>query len=365
LEQWETALSLNAERVKYKRQRGADEVEVARTRFNEYYSFLRLRRYTEARELLDYCRSVFELENAVYDLASVYGAMASLENTEGRSASAARFGQTALRYKYKGGEPEGCATSHHNLANYMARAEGGEPEVALAHRMAAGVIRLQINSGMLATTIRNLSISTLPPEPPSFTQVCDIVGQIEGVRFRELFAQLPKREPDGDAAIQAVWKMARAQAGRQNSGRAKAEALLAGLPEAVREAFLSGDKATFDAAIAQIVPEQQQAAMAAIEAAAKQMGFDPEQEGEHQMQEVLSNFEPLLQGIAAVARGDSQARAEIEESLLEVEEGGWKIADAVRRIWAGEREVDALTAGLDEEDSALVRRVLELVGETA
>ena len=31
------------------------------------------------------------------------------------------------------------------------------------------------------------------------------VEQIEGVHFRELFARLPKRAPNGDAAIAAVW----------------------------------------------------------------------------------------------------------------------------------------------------------------
>jgi hypothetical protein len=47
--------------------------------------------------------------------------------------------------------------------------------------------------------------------------------------------------------------------------------------------------------------------------------------------------------------------------LPKLEEKGWRIAEAVRRIWAGERDPEALTAGLDEQDSALVRRVLELV----
>jgi hypothetical protein len=34
---------------------------------------------------------------------------------------------------------------------------------------------------------------------------------------------------------------------------------------------------------------------------------------------------------------------------------------AVQRIWQGERDEAALTAGLDEVDSALVRRVLAYV----
>ena len=298
LKQWETALALNAEIVEYTRQRGADEVEIARTRFNDYGPLLRSRRYREARALLEDCREVFKKEHAIRELGSVYSALAHLEDEEDRPESAMRFEQTALRYKYQTGQPEGCAISHNNLATYLERS-GGAPDAMLAHRMADAIICFQIGSGGFATSLRNLARSSLPPAPPSFAQVCAIVEQIEGVRFQELFARLPKTAPDGDAAIRTVWEMAK--------------------------------------------------------------GVDLEQEAGRRMQEVLGKFEPLLQAIAAVARGDQQPRAEIEELLPELEENGWRIADAVRRIWTGERDAEALTAGLDEQDAALVRRVLELV----
>ena len=35
--------------------------------------------------------------------------------------------------------------------------------------------------------------------------------------------------------------------------------------------------------------------------------------------------------------------------------------DAAHRIWSGERDAAALTEGLDEQDSALVRHVLHLL----
>lgn len=278
LKQWETVLTLNAERVKYKHQRGADELEIARARFNSYSPLLRLRRYRDARALLEYCRAVFERESAVYELSAVYGALADLEDNEDHPASAARFEQAALRYTYQAGSPEDCAISHHNLANYINRAEGGAPDAALAHRLADAIICFQIGSGGFATSLRNLALTPLPPMSPSFEQVCAIVEQIEGVRFRELFAQLPKRVPDGDAAIQAVWGMAKAEAGRLSDRRAQVEALLAGLPEAVREALLSGDRKKADAAFAQLSPEQQQAVMAALGAGTEQTRSDTEQE---------------------------------------------------------------------------------------
>ncbi len=51
--------------------------------------------------------------------------------------------------------------------------------------------------------------------------------------------------------------------------------------------------------------------------------------------------------------------------LSSLEEKGWLLTAAVHRIWAGERDGDALTAGLDEQDSALIGHVLELLAAPA
>ena len=40
---------------------------------------------------------------------------------------------------------------------------------------------------------------------------------------------------------------------------------------------------------------------------------------------------------------------------------GLKLTDPVRRLWAGERNAEALTAGLDNQESTLLRCVLALV----
>jgi tetratricopeptide (TPR) repeat protein len=300
LEQWEIALALNAEILDYTRQRGADEAELAGAAFNDYFPLLRLERYREARALLEGCRAAFEGAGEIANVGKVYNALADLEDKEGNRPAAVRFEQLALRYKYQAGQPEGCAISHHNLANCLERSAAA-PETVLAHRLADGVICFQIGSGGLAQTIRNLARSSLPPAPPPFEQVCAIVEQVVGVRFRELFTRLPQRAPSGDAAIAAVWEMALKE--KDEGGRMKDE----------------------------------------------------------NMQAMLREFEPLLQDITAVARGDQGKREEIEARLPKLEEKGWRIAEAARRIWAGERDPEALTAGLDEQDSALVRRALELL----
>jgi hypothetical protein len=79
------------------------------------------------------------------------------------------------------------------------------------------------------------------------------------------------------------------------------------------------------------------------------------------MGQVLREFEPLLQGIAAAA-ADKSLRAEIESELADLEAKGWMLRQPAQRIWAGERDTEALTADLDEQDSALVRQLLQLLG---
>jgi hypothetical protein len=87
----------------------------------------------------------------------------------------------------------------------------------------------------------------------------------------------------------------------------------------------------------------------------------PEAAAGPDMAAVLEQFAPLLQAIADVARGDDTSRAEIEQALPQLEQNGWMIADATRRIWAGERDAAALCEGIDPNSAMLVRRVLEVL----
>lgn len=72
----------------------------------------------------------------------------------------------------------------------------------------------------------------------------------------------------------------------------------------------------------------------------------------------------LIRDIAAVARGDTSAQPAIEERLPRLEEKGWQIAAATRRIWAGERDWRVLCEGIDA-NSALLLRVLESIVDPA
>jgi hypothetical protein len=287
-ERWEAALALNAEVVKVTRERGANALELAGTRYNDFPTLLKLRRYDEARALLLYCRAVFEHERSVGSLGKVYTALARLEGETGSQAAAVSFQKVALGYDYQAGEPATCAISHHNLSNYLKR-QGADPADVLAHGLAAAAIYLQMQSGLLPTALRNLANLHLPPVPPSFLEVAQRVEAIEGVRLRALFERLPRTAPDGDAAIAAVWQMVADEKRRR-----------------------------------------------------------------------IERFEPQLQQFAAAVK-DESLRAGIEPELTALQQKGWRLTEPVHRIWAGERDAEALTAGLDQQDTALIRRLLEIL----
>jgi tetratricopeptide (TPR) repeat protein len=206
---YQQALEFNAEVLEVTKARGATELELAKTAFNDYFPLLRLGRYDDAGNLLWACKEVFEREKDINMLGRVFSALADLEDELGRVDQAATFEETALRYKYLAGDPESISVSHHNLANL---GKAGI-EVVLAHRLADGIICNLTGSGGLAQTIQGLASDLdrfgQKALPKSFDEVCRTVEQVEGVRFRELFTRLAGPEVDGDEVLRAVVELAK------------------------------------------------------------------------------------------------------------------------------------------------------------
>lgn len=69
-------------------------------------------------------------------------------------------------------------------------------------------------------------------------------------------------------------------------------------------------------------------------------------------------LEEFAGAVAAAARRDQEAQALVEEYLPQFEADGWHIANLIRRIWAGERDLPALVAGLDAQDTQLTQLIL-------
>lgn len=359
---WETALALNAEILDSTEKRGAGALERARTRFNDYGPLLRLGRVDDARTLLLGCRKVFEAERDIEMLGKVYSALANLEDQTGNADAAARFERLALGYKYQHGEPETCAASHHNLAVYLQRGEG-EVSQALAHGLAAAVLRLQIRSGELKTSFRNLAQDDLPPAPPPFADVVAAVETVEGVRFAALFERLPRTVPDGDAALAAVWQTVAEERARK-ADQARQRESLAALPPAIRAAFELGGEpgARAFAEALQALPAAE--AKEILQQVTKAAGLTSDGGSDDDPESpLLDQLEPVLQAFAAVAQCDDGQRAELEALLAELETKGFQLAAPVQRIWAGERDEAALLAGLDATDASLVRRLLEILSQ--
>ncbi len=134
-------------------------------------------------------------------------------------------------------------------------------------------------------------------------------------------------------------------------------------PPDLQEAIKSGDMAKYMAIVEKMPLEQAKALVEVLEPVAAQLGLAPETPKGPDMEKVLRHFEPLLQAIADIAKGkgDDNRKAQIEEGLPGLEKKGWKLSDAVRRIWNGERDPAALVSALPPNSARLVRRILELI----
>jgi tetratricopeptide (TPR) repeat protein len=213
LQRWQEALSLNEEIIQAKVSRGATDLEVARKRHNDYGPLLELQRYDEARKLLNQCLAVFESAGDAEDLGMVDSGIANLEYELQHFQEAARHESTALRLRYSALLPRTCAISHFNLANYLTRAKA-DARLALAHRLASVLISYQTNAGELPRSLNavRLHLALVSPSgpPATFDELCGLVEQTEGVRFRDLFSRLPQRAASGDEALRTVLEMARA-----------------------------------------------------------------------------------------------------------------------------------------------------------
>jgi hypothetical protein len=292
------ALELNGEVARSEVARDAPALEQAQCRFNDYGPLLRLGRLKEARALLHHCRAVFQAEDDLVALGRVISAQADLEDELGHQQDAISMAQTALRYGYAVGDPEGVAVRHYNLAIYLRRA-GGDPGLVVAHRLAAALLRYQTGEGRLASALRTLAddLAEFGEQalPESFGELDGRVGQVEGVRLAELLAGLPGPAADGEAALAEVLRLARDQA-----------------------------------------------------APSSETGPG-----------LLAQWEPVIAAVVAAARGDIEARAGLAPLLAELATSSdWAaLAGVLRRVLAGERS-EQLLQGLDEVDTAIVADVL-------
>jgi hypothetical protein len=385
LERWEDALAFNAEVLESKEHRSASAFEIARNRFNDYGPLLRLGRGAEARSLLLGCRETYEREHYTNGLGRVLSALADGEDEAGHGQDAIDLERNALRYGYLAGEVDDIAKRHHNLGSYLARHAADHPQ-ALAHHLASALLRGLTGTGgadrSLAAAAEDLA--ALPDGasvPVSVSALCDIVGEVPGVRLDRLLTQLADPAAIQDA-LDVLLTQARAQAdpnarfarhlagwdpviagiiatrGGDDQARAAVEQHLAerqdladwGKLAAVLRALLHSDRGVglpddldeIDTAIAR-------RALAALHGDIQIPG---------QLWQALL-LTALIGGVVGAAYGDQDAAREVTDTLTNLgDDSDWApLASTLRRILAGDR-ASGLADGLDPVDSAVVTTVL-------
>ncbi len=145
--------------------------------------------------------------------------------------------------------------------------------------------------------------------------------------------------------------------------QAARQAVIQGMPEAVQKAFeLQGADAitALNAALHSLDEQQREDVMRRL-AEAGMIGS-----GQPDIEQLLQRWAPLLADIAAVALGTAgpDVQPEIEAVLPELKKNGWAIEEAVKQLWDGQRDVEKLIDGLDENCEQIVRHVLQRVEQS-
>jgi hypothetical protein len=302
LGRWAEALALNAAVVASRQARGAPDTEIARMRFNDYSPLLRLGRLDDAVALLFTCREVFERAYDIEGLGRVLSALAGAEDARGHGDLAIGLKRDALRYLYLAGDVENVQANHHDLGSYLAR-YGKRPEAALAHHLAAALLSVTTGAVGAETSMRaaadDLRAGGESAMPADTAALCATVGQVPGVHLDRLLAALV---PDPAVTDQTLQDLA----------------------DRVRTAAASG------------APSE--------------------------MARYLAWWDPVAAGLAASAQGDKDSGPAVREHLAGyADSGDWGgLARALTRILDGDDGGD-LAAGLDEIDTAIVRRAADVV----
>ena len=298
LERWEEALDLNSEQVAMLTGRGAPETDIARTRFNDYAALLELGRTDEAIQLLRECRETFERATDLQGLGNVLSALADAEQRRGRGLVALGLERDALRFKYRTGGVREIAGSHQNLGNFLRR-YARDPEPALAHHLAAALIRVLASGHGLQESIRavahDLRLLDDDAVPHEVAALCRRVAETPGVGLSQLITRLA---PD---------------------------------------------------------PQEAQDVLENLIARARSFAEEPATAPSR----YLAAWDPVIAGLVAARAGDGEAAAAVDEELTHREDSGSAaLIGVLRRLQAGESDQHLLT-GLDEIDSPIVSRALD------
>jgi len=386
LERWQDALDLNAEAAVSQRDRGAPATSIARMRFNDYGPLLQLGRTDEALALLLYCREVFEAAKDVEMLGKVFGALADTETRLGHGQAAIALERDALRYCYLSGDADAITVSHHNLGNDLAN-RAGQPAAALAHHMAAALIRAITGGYGLEDSVRAAAddmreLGDDSAVPAQMAQLCREIAEVPGADLGKLIGALSTAEAAGQALqelIAQIRELAAAPSAPPYRYLAAWDPVIAALLAAragSREAAdaLSSELASYDdsadwAALAAALRRMHQgdtspslvAGLDRIDAAVAARALDA-LAGQVSIPADLWPTIPIrwiLGTIVAVARGNTAVEQETRQSLDHLAADHAALAGALGQILDGDRDPSLATSLTYPADQAIVATVLQ------
>ncbi|GAB4199020.1 MAG: hypothetical protein OHK0022_18910 [Roseiflexaceae bacterium] len=266
------------------------------------------------------------------DTATSLNNLAALYFAQGVYEPALTLYERALAIKERvlGSDHSNTASSLNNLA-LLHYAQGAYERALPLLERALAIKERVLGSDHPDTAISLYNLAMFHAEQGAFNIALPILEQALHIHHTRLGPQ----HPDSIEVQQSLVAMRQAAA-------------IAALPEAVRAAVQAQDGPAFHQAFQALSPEQVQAVV--VQFLAIVMQADP-----------LEEFAPLLQAIAAVAQGNAGPRAQVKAALARLEQHGFHLTAAIGALWGGQRDPAALTAGLDDTDAALIRRVLALL----
>jgi hypothetical protein len=399
LGRWQTALDLTHEQIASKQKRGAGDHDIATTRFNTYGPLLDLGRFEEAERVLLACQQVYEAEQDITRLGRTLGARAHLASRRGHHHDAAALQRTRIRLGYIQPQPRDLAGAHHNLGFYLV-ADGGDPAEVIGHQLAAALLfHLIGDTHGTATVLRTLAAGLrATPElatPATLTDLAAIVERVDGVRYTapitaltggnlqfanqalaELIDTARSMSPDSAADLDrhfAQWEPVLAALVGADRGDSEAVRLIT---EFFHRYAADPDHGALVDRLRRIYTGERDldtllSGLDAIDTAIVQRALDAladriQLSATHPEADVGSAFDAFLDLVANAADGMPDATTTLTPMLdrMAADPDGAILADRIRRIVAGERNADQLTAEVRPDAVPIITAVLDRLAAT-
>ena len=203
-ETWERCLDMLKETELVEKERGAGDLDLADTRFNQYPSLLNLNKLSEAQQVLEDCLHVFRDNDDTYRQSAALSALASVWNRRGDLRQAIGLERQALSLCNGLPVPSDRAISHHNLSNYLHKA--GQSDLSKQHFLAALIYRLVMGEQQhLPNMSHNLSIRIRSTKEKgkryTLPRITELLGQPE---FAPLHQWLGSNNRSDPASLQRL-----------------------------------------------------------------------------------------------------------------------------------------------------------------